>query len=424
MFFGNQVKLGDLGLAKFIGDSTHRSRLGAGTLGYQPPEAQQRAWKSQSDAYSFWATYIKLRTGHEPFGDENPADVYERQRQGAPVLDGLEDFERGPILHGLAPRPEDRPQHGVVAQLRLLQPGREHVLAPASRPFVAPQAVVIEAIVVPEVRVEPPVVRVASASVEGLPEVPKETLELLGRRRGLDQAIAELKAGRHPALRPASAAVEMAARQEQEMRADLAAHAPKLPAKLCQEIVKRVAAEPGGSIAALMRLDPKADANELQQFILRVRNLELASRAHQQARGEFQRSLDAEIAKLSAQRQETANKIGVWQSKDLRSIVERLHAVSGGDRHFPLVTWMRWQQPLLARYERNDIVELMDSAENYYKYLDLMKSPNSFGMEFVWIDAGEFDMGSPDGVGSDNERPLHRVRITRPFMLSKYPVTV
>jgi formylglycine-generating enzyme required for sulfatase activity len=40
---------------------------------------------------------------------------------------------------------------------------------------------------------------------------------------------------------------------------------------------------------------------------------------------------------------------------------------------------------------------------------------------FVRIEAGEFFMGSEDGAS--NERPVHRVRISRPFEMSKYQVT-
>ena len=51
---------------------------------------------------------------------------------------------------------------------------------------------------------------------------------------------------------------------------------------------------------------------------------------------------------------------------------------------------------------------------------------NSIGMRLVLIPAGEFTMGSP---GSDkdvpiDEKPQHRVRITRPFFLGAYEVTV
>ena len=51
---------------------------------------------------------------------------------------------------------------------------------------------------------------------------------------------------------------------------------------------------------------------------------------------------------------------------------------------------------------------------------------NSIGMKFVLIPAGEFMMGSSesDSYGFNNEKPQHRVRITRPFYLGVYEVTV
>jgi formylglycine-generating enzyme required for sulfatase activity len=46
---------------------------------------------------------------------------------------------------------------------------------------------------------------------------------------------------------------------------------------------------------------------------------------------------------------------------------------------------------------------------------------NSIGMELVLIPAGEFRMGAEDG--DSDEKPVHSVRISRPFYLGKYPVT-
>jgi formylglycine-generating enzyme required for sulfatase activity len=50
---------------------------------------------------------------------------------------------------------------------------------------------------------------------------------------------------------------------------------------------------------------------------------------------------------------------------------------------------------------------------------------NSIGMEFVLIPAGTFRMGSPDSDRGvfDDEKPAHRVTISQPFYLGKYPVT-
>ncbi len=51
---------------------------------------------------------------------------------------------------------------------------------------------------------------------------------------------------------------------------------------------------------------------------------------------------------------------------------------------------------------------------------------NSIGMKMVLLPAGEFMMGSPESEAdrSKDEGPQHRVRITRPFYLGQYPVTL
>ena len=45
------------------------------------------------------------------------------------------------------------------------------------------------------------------------------------------------------------------------------------------------------------------------------------------------------------------------------------------------------------------------------------------GMEFVWVPAGEFRMGSTSSEAYDNEQPVTRVRISRGFWLGQYEVT-
>src|SRR5262249_1919671 len=50
---------------------------------------------------------------------------------------------------------------------------------------------------------------------------------------------------------------------------------------------------------------------------------------------------------------------------------------------------------------------------------------NCIGMKLRLIPAGEFLLGSPDNDRDafNDERPQHRVRITRPYYLGVYPVT-
>jgi formylglycine-generating enzyme required for sulfatase activity len=53
--------------------------------------------------------------------------------------------------------------------------------------------------------------------------------------------------------------------------------------------------------------------------------------------------------------------------------------------------------------------------------LELRVDPRT-GIAFVSIPAGEFDMGAAKSEYK-NELPVHRVRISKPFLLGKYPVT-
>src|SRR5205814_9088534 len=75
---------------------------------------------------------------------------------------------------------------------------------------------------------------------------------------------------------------------------------------------------------------------------------------------------------------------------------------------------------------------LATNAETLKKRLealeDALRSPNEsvldFGggvkLELVLIPAGEFEMGGDEEA---NEKPVHKVKITRPYYMGKYVVT-
>jgi len=70
-------------------------------------------------------------------------------------------------------------------------------------------------------------------------------------------------------------------------------------------------------------------------------------------------------------------------------------------------------------------VRQLESTLPNCKVWRLQEQTNSIGMRFVLIPAGEFMMGSPDSdlEAGANERPQHRVRITKPFYLGVHEVT-
>jgi len=110
------VKVADLGLAKIAGAST-ASHTGAGTWGYLPPEALAGQLHPSCDLYALAASYIRLRTGRLPFGDQLVKAI-ERQKRCEPILDGMTAAERPLVLEALAADPAKRFPDGAVAWVR------------------------------------------------------------------------------------------------------------------------------------------------------------------------------------------------------------------------------------------------------------------------------------------------------------------
>ena len=63
------------------------------------------------------------------------------------------------------------------------------------------------------------------------------------------------------------------------------------------------------------------------------------------------------------------------------------------------------------------------TAKAYNKQIEICLNITGVPMEFILIPAGEFMMGSDSSEASRAEQPVHKVHITKPFYMGKYPVT-
>jgi formylglycine-generating enzyme required for sulfatase activity len=104
----------------------------------------------------------------------------------------------------------------------------------------------------------------------------------------------------------------------------------------------------------------------------------------------------------------------------LRCRIGRIHRidVSGGDAGELIAALGGWKQPAAATR-----MEPPASPEPSVASSKAKPAPtytNEIGMEFVLIPAGTFRMGSED---RESEKPVHEVRISKPFYMGTYPVT-
>ena len=117
LLFKDHAMLGDLGLAKYVGETSSAPKASlVGTLGYCPPEilGDKPKLHKTSDLYSLAVTYAELRTGYHPFKDA--------PSRTKPILTGLDDEEKAAVRRALQTDPRRRPPDGAVAWVESLEP--------------------------------------------------------------------------------------------------------------------------------------------------------------------------------------------------------------------------------------------------------------------------------------------------------------
>jgi hypothetical protein len=119
-------------------------------------------------------------------------------------------------------------------------------------------------------------------------------------------------------------------------------------------------------------------------------------------------------------------KAAVTSEKQAQSLLEVMDL---GDLRAAFSETAAWQEWCERALEWNVSEEIRDKIRLSYAITSIGIDMDSEGcwrhvssdMEMVWIAPGSFDMGS--GLGNADERPVHRVQLTRPFWIGKTQVT-
>jgi serine/threonine protein kinase len=140
---GEQVKIADVGLSKYISESRRSAQTqSVGTVYYMAPEVSRGRYGREVDVYAVSVMLVEMLTGRLPFDGETTAEILMKHLTSEPDLSGLEPSVQQVLRAGLEKDPDRRIQDILELQRRFclaLQPaGQVAAAATAAADTVKP----------------------------------------------------------------------------------------------------------------------------------------------------------------------------------------------------------------------------------------------------------------------------------------------
>lgn len=106
---GGVIKIGDVGLAKFISESRRSAQTqSVGTVYYMAPEIAHGRYGKEVDVYAIGVMLYEMLTGNVPFDGESTGEILMKQLSAEPDLSTLPPAIRPVLERALAKDPEKR----------------------------------------------------------------------------------------------------------------------------------------------------------------------------------------------------------------------------------------------------------------------------------------------------------------------------
>jgi serine/threonine protein kinase len=103
------VKIGDVGLSKFISESRRSAQTqSVGTVYYMAPEVARGRYGREVDVYALGVMLVEMLTGHVPFDGETTAEILMKHMMADPDLSGVPQSLHQVLLQALEKDPQKR----------------------------------------------------------------------------------------------------------------------------------------------------------------------------------------------------------------------------------------------------------------------------------------------------------------------------
>ncbi|VAX38180.1 Serine/threonine protein kinase PrkC, regulator of stationary phase [hydrothermal vent metagenome] len=137
------VKVGDVGLSKFITESRRNAQTqSVGTVYYMAPEIANGRYGREVDVYSLGIMLFELITGNVPFEGESAGEILMKHLSAKPNLSPLPKNLRPVLAHALAKDPQKRTPSAIalLKEFKQALSGKSVVLEIPEESFINPTA--------------------------------------------------------------------------------------------------------------------------------------------------------------------------------------------------------------------------------------------------------------------------------------------
>ncbi|WP_417380105.1 SUMF1/EgtB/PvdO family nonheme iron enzyme [Gimesia sp.] len=340
---GLHAWLTDFGIARLQTSGMTKTVAGLGTPVYVAPEQLKSATQvtGQADLYSVGATLYELLTGQQPVGLFKLPSAYVNN-----LPEGIDEL----VSDALERLPEHRISDvGTMgARIGKILKDLNQDLKSVMTSQVNPASINLGDLVF---EIQPR--KAPQVTIEGVPGIPEEILELEGKRNQLQQTLDLIQAKTHPLVMEHQAGLQQLSERVNNLREQCQA---KLPAGISSHedgrLRELILAGKTGP-AEMLKVVPEVDPEQLFQYVEILINALNAEQTLITTREKYKNQLQSETQRLKQELHETITQLELKRRQDLekliRSFFKTFRKQHPQDKSFPYSAWGKFQGDVLAK---------------------------------------------------------------------------
>ncbi|WP_417380102.1 bifunctional serine/threonine-protein kinase/formylglycine-generating enzyme family protein [Gimesia sp.] len=340
---GLHAWLTDFGIARLQTSGITQTVAGLGTPVYVAPEQLESAGQvtGQADLYSVGAMLYDLLTGQSPVGFLQPPSTFNNE-----LPKGADDL----IFDAMSRLPEHRicDAGTMAARIGKLLKDLNQDLKSVTTSQVDPASINLGDLVF---EIQPR--KAPQVTIEGVPGIPEEILELEGKRDQLQQTLELIEAGTHPLVKEHQVGLQQLSERVTRLQELYREKMPTRMVKKGEDRLRQMILAGETQPSNLLKILPSVNPGAFFQYVELLINTINAEQTLIQTQKKYDQQIRSEIIRLGQELQITRSQLQQQQLQDLekqiRSFFKTFRKQHPHDISFPYSAWGKFQEEVLAK---------------------------------------------------------------------------